>query len=206
MLLYPFYVICCKINEEKLEKYLQTYNFAIFNYCPLLWHFSSCESRRKIEKIQKRCLKIILNDYESDYETFLHNNNKPAMEIRRLRTLTVEIFKTLNEINPLYMQNIFTPKENSKVRQNHIIVKRINSSRFGTQSLRSLGPKIWNNQPSNMKSETSFPKFKGYIKTWLRPKCTCKVCIKMLAENVLLFLIYINLSRFYIYFIATCTF
>ena len=122
------------------------------------------------------------------------------MEIRRLRTLTVEIFKTLNEINPLYMQNIFTPKENSKVRQNHIIVKRINSSRFGTQSLRSLGPKIWNNQPSNMKSETSFPKFKGYIKTWLRPKCTCKVCINMLAENVLLFLIYKFITFLHIFY------
>ena len=73
------------------------------------------------------------------------------MEIQRLRTLAVEIFKTLNEINPPYMKNIFTPKENAKVRQNDIIVKRINTSRFGTQSLRSLGPKIWNNLPSNTK-------------------------------------------------------
>ena len=95
------------------------------------------------------------------------------MEIPRLRTLAVEIFKTLNEINPPL------PKENAKVRQNDIIVKRINTSRFGTQSLRSLGPKIWNNLPSNIKSETSFLKFKEYIKTWLGPKCRCKVCINM---------------------------
>ena len=95
------------------------------------------------------------------------------MEIPRLRTLAVEIFKTLNEINPPL------PKENAKVRQNDIIVKRINTSRFGTQSLRSLGPKIWNNLPSNIKSETSFLKFKKYIKTWLGPKCRCKVCISM---------------------------
>ena len=81
------------------------------------------------------------------------------MEIPRLRTLAVEIFKTLNEINPPL------PKKNAKVRQNDIIVKRINTSRFGTQSLRSLGPKIWNNLPSNIKSETSFLKFKEYIKT-----------------------------------------
>ena len=95
------------------------------------------------------------------------------MEIPRLRTLAVEIFKTLNEINPPL------PKENAKVRQNDIIVKRINTSRFGTQSLRSLGPKIWNNLPSNIKSETSFLKFKEYIKTWLGLKCRCKVCISM---------------------------
>ena len=70
------------------------------------------------------------------------------------KTLAVEIFKIVNEINPPYMKNIFTPKENAKVRQNDIKVKRINTSRFGTQSLTSLGPKIWNNLPSNIKSET----------------------------------------------------
>ena len=113
------------------------------------------------------------------YVTLLCNSNKPTMEIRRLRTLAFEIFKTLNEINPLYMKNIFTPKENAKVRQNDIIVKRINTSRFGTQSLRSLGPKIRNNLPSNIKSATSFLKFKEYIKTWLGPKCRCKVCINI---------------------------
>ena len=59
------------------------------------------------------------------------------MEIQKLRTLAVEMFKTLNEINPPYIKNIFTPKENAKVRQNGIIVKRINTIRFGTQSLRS---------------------------------------------------------------------
>ena len=101
------------------------------------------------------------------------------MKIRRLRTLAVEIFKTLNKISPPYMKNIFTPKENSKARHNDIIFKCINTSRFGTQSLRTLGPKIWNNLPSNIKSEISFPKFKEYIKTWFGPKCRCKVCINI---------------------------
>ena len=82
------------------------------------------------------------------------------MEIRRLRTLAVKIFKSLNEINHPHMKNIFMPRENGRVKQNDIIVKRINTSRFGTQSLRSLGPKIWTKLPSNIKLETSFPKFK----------------------------------------------
>ena len=89
------------------------------------------------------------------------------MKTRRLRTLAVEIFETLNEINPTHVKNIFTPKGNSKVRSNDIINKRINTSRFGAQSLRSLGPKIWNNLPSKIKSEKSFPKFKEYIKARL---------------------------------------
>ena len=85
------------------------------------------------------------------------------------------------------MKPCFTPKENSEVRQNDIIVKRVNTSRFGTKSSRFLGPKIWNNQPSNIKSEISVPKFKEYIKTCLGPKGRCKVCINMRTENVPLF-------------------
>ena len=120
-------------NAEK-EAIINSFILSNFNYCLLVWHFNCCESIRKIEKIQKRCLRIILNGYESDHETLLRNSNKPTMEIRRLRTLAVEISKTLNEINPPYMKNIFTPTENSKVKQNDIIVKRINTSRFGTQA------------------------------------------------------------------------
>ena len=79
---------------------------------------------------------MILNDYEREYETLLRNSNKPTIEIQRLRTLAVEIFKTLNKMKPPYMKNIFTPKENSKVRQNDIIVKPLNTSKFGRQNLK----------------------------------------------------------------------
>ena len=78
------------IGKSEKEAVINSFVLSNFNYCPLVWYFSSCESIRKIEKIKKRCLRIILNDYESDYETLLSNSNKPTMEIRRLRTLAVE--------------------------------------------------------------------------------------------------------------------
>ena len=85
----------------------------------------------------------------------LTNRNKKTMEIRRSRTLAVKILKNINEINPLYAKNIFPSKGNLKVRHNDIMVKRINTSRFGTQSLRSWSLTIWKYLPSNIKSEAS---------------------------------------------------
>ena len=76
----------------------------------------SCQAIRKIKKIQKRFLKIILN--KSIYGTLLCHSNKATMEIKRLRTLAVEIFKSLKAINPPYRKNIFTPKQNLKVYEN----------------------------------------------------------------------------------------
>ena len=39
-----------------------------FNYCSLVWNFSSAQSLNKIENLQKRALYFLLNDYGSIYE------------------------------------------------------------------------------------------------------------------------------------------
>ena len=54
------------MGKAEKEAILNSFILSNFDYCPLVWHFSSCESIRKIEKIQKRCFRIVLNDYESD--------------------------------------------------------------------------------------------------------------------------------------------
>ena len=36
------------------------------------------------------------------------------MKIRRIKTLTMEVFKTVNELNPNFMKTIFTSKTNSR--------------------------------------------------------------------------------------------
>ena len=90
--------------------------YANFNYCPLVWHFSTCESIRKIEKIQKRCLRIALDDYDSDYNVLLRKSGKVTMEIKRLRVLaSFKSFKTVNYLNPNYRKDILTPKLYPKV-------------------------------------------------------------------------------------------
>ena len=125
--------------------------YANFNYCPLVWHFSTCESIRKIEKIQKRCLRIALDDYDSDYNVLLRKSGKVTMEIKRLRVLAIEIFKTVNNLHPNYMKDIFTPKLYPKVKPNDIVVKHHNTVTYGTKSLKTLGPKIWNQLPEDIK-------------------------------------------------------
>ena len=62
--------------------------YANFDYCPLVWHFSTCESIRKIEKIQKRYLRIVLDDY---YDVLKTKSVKVTMEIKRLRVVAIEI-------------------------------------------------------------------------------------------------------------------
>ena len=53
------------------------------------------------------------------------------------------------------MKDIFTPKLPSRVRPNGILVKHHNTITYGTKALKTLGPKIWNQLPEGIKSETS---------------------------------------------------
>ena len=41
-------------------------------------------------------------------------NGKESMKIGRIETLAIGIFKTVNELNPNFVKNIFTSKKNSR--------------------------------------------------------------------------------------------
>ena len=73
------------------------------------------------------------------------------------------------------MTDIFTPKLHPKLTPNDILVKHHNAITYGTKSLKDLGPKIWNQLPEDIKTETSSSRFKEYIDTWFGPKCRCNV-------------------------------
>ena len=59
------------LGKKESKVIVNSFIHSNFNYCPLVWHFSSYKTLRKIENIRKRCLRMIHNDYDSDYETLL---------------------------------------------------------------------------------------------------------------------------------------
>ena len=63
------------------------------------------------------------------------------MEIKRLRVLAIEIFKTVSNLNLNYMKDIFTPKLHPKVRPNNL-VKYHDSIPYCAKSLKTLGPRM----------------------------------------------------------------
>ena len=41
-----------------------------FIYCPIVWHFCGKQNNSKVEKIQERALRILYDDYDSEYPNF----------------------------------------------------------------------------------------------------------------------------------------
>ena len=98
------------------------------------------------------------------------------MELKRYQTLALEIFKTLNVLNPTYMQDIFYLRSLSARRPNNIAVVRTNTNTYETKRLRPVGPQIWNSFPEHTKAETSLAHFRSFINTWFGKECLCNLC------------------------------
>ena len=89
------------MGSQEMKVIDNSFIYANFNYCLIVWNFCSCKSSHKIEQIQKRCLSIILDNYASDYKTLLEKGKTSTMNVERMRILATKIFKTINNLNPL---------------------------------------------------------------------------------------------------------
>ena len=98
--------------------------------------------RNKIGRTQYRALEFLHNYYDSDYNTLLKKSDKCSMVVRRLRTMALEIFKSLKDLNPLIMKKLFNKRSNINRTKNDLIIHTRNTVTFGSNSLRCLGPHI----------------------------------------------------------------
>ena len=91
------------------------------------------------------------------------------MKANRLRSLCIEIYESINNINPMYMNEIFKLRKTSRAVRSiyklNLDVPTINQVSFGGKSLRYYWPEIWNLLPFHTKSFENLEVFKNIIKS-----------------------------------------
>ena len=102
-------------NEE--GKVLNSVFLSNFSYCPLVWILINAKSVHKTEAIQKRALHFMLNDYASSYEDLLKKSGNPSLNLRRTRSLCIEIYKTINNLNPEFMEKLFKVRKTNRAQK-----------------------------------------------------------------------------------------
>ena len=139
-----------------------------------------CLTLKKIENLQMRALRFFYNDYEISYEELLPKSDRETMNVNRLRLLCIEIYKTINNLNPEFMRDLFSLRETSRlIRGKYMLNLNMpvhNQITLGSISLRVFGPKVWNSLPYHIKSSENLESFKMIIKHWNGTRCNCKVC------------------------------
>ena len=82
-----------------------------FNYCPITWMYCQRKSNNLINRIHERALRIAYNDYLSDFNSLLVKDDSVIIHHRNIQALTLEIYKTLNNLNPQFMKEVFCLKQ-----------------------------------------------------------------------------------------------
>ena len=116
-----------------------------FNYCPIVWHFCSKRSSQKMERIQERALRFVLDDYESSFTDLLCFTDSSLLHVNRLQLIAKEAYKILHKESPSYIQDLMhfkTQSYNSR-RQMQAYQPHVNTTRYGLNSFRYEAPRIW---------------------------------------------------------------
>ena len=168
------------LGFEEKKVLINSYFYSNFNYCPLVWMLSHAKSLKKVDTLQKRALHFLYDDYNFPSEEIIKKSGKFCMELNRLRYLCLEIYKTINNINPSFMKRNFQLRETNRTVRNqcklNLKVPKVNQVSYGEKSLRYYGPKIWNYFPFHVKPSENLQTFKDIIKNWNGSACNCRVC------------------------------
>ena len=73
--------------------------------------------------------------------------------------MVYKIFKTLNNLNPVFIKDIFPYSPNVIHKKHNLYIHTQNTTKFGNKSLRSFGVSIWNTLPEHIKSTISLLEF-----------------------------------------------
>ena len=149
-----------------------------FNYCPLVWFFTSRASIVKMQTIQVRALRFVLKDSVSDYKFLLSKSGVDSFRISSMKNMAVEIYKILNNMGRGYLSSLFE-KSNVpyQLRDNNKLVQPLKrTTTCGIKSFAYFGAHLWNLLPHHIKESVSLYNFKTLIKKWSGPTCSCCVC------------------------------
>ena len=83
------------------------------------------------------------------------------------------------------MNKVFNFQENESYNLRsgtHLPSRNMNTAHFGTDTISTLGPKLWKLIPDKIKHASTLSAFKAKIKSWTINNNSCRIC-KIFAKD-----------------------
>ena len=175
--LYALARISTYLNEHKRKILMKSFVISQFNYCPIIWMYCQRKSNNLINRIHERALRIAYNDYVSDFNTLLAKDDSVTIHERNIQALTLEIYKTINGLNPTFMTDIFQLKcSNYPLRRQNFVYPNPKTVAYGIDTFGFKGSKIWRSLPEKSRNAKDVKTFKRDIGTGFHNICNCNLC------------------------------
>ena len=168
-----------RLNLSQAKFLFNSFILSQFNYCCLVWMFYNKTLQNKINRIQKRALRIAYNEPNLNLDKLVELDKITTIHIKNIITLLTEVYKTTRRENPIFMNKIFTQK---KQYYNLRITKllsfpKVRGSKYGTNTFVFRATQLWNQVPDSIKNEPNAKCFKAKLtRNWQVITCTCTSC------------------------------
>ena len=64
-----------------------------FNYCPLVWMFDSYSNNNKINRLHRRVLRIVFNDFNSSFKNLKEKDGTVLIYLKNFKNLEQKFLK-----------------------------------------------------------------------------------------------------------------
>ena len=142
------------------------------------------KSNNLINRIHERALRIAYGDYVSDFNSLLAKDNSVTVHERNIQALSLEIYKTMNGLNPTFMNNIFQLKShNYSLRRQNFVYPNPKTITYGIDTFGYKSCNIWGSLPNDIRKAKDAITFKRNIGSHCHNICKCNLC-KLYIPNL----------------------
>ena len=166
------------MTTDQKKRIFSSFIKSQFTYCPLVWMVSTKHSIGRITNIHERCLRLIQQNYTSDFEVLLENSNEKPVHQKCIELRMIEVYKYLNNVSPDIMSDIFKLRKNTYNLRNLFESQNPRIKKSGLESIAYKASQLWKNVPEEIRNSTSLPMFKKKIKKVPLISCSCNCCRK----------------------------
>ena len=165
------------IDSPKCKLLYNSFVMPNFRYCPLIWMFCGRAANKEINRLHKRALRILLQDYDASFNELLIRNEEKTVHVQNLQKLMIEVNKPLNHENPSFLWDLFTRKGiNYNLRVKDILIlPKASTASVGANSIVFKGNILWNSTPDVIKNSNTVSVFGKNMRNLTGEGCNCSI-------------------------------
>ena len=139
--------------------------------------FCGKSANNSITTAHRRALRAVEMNFSKSYEELLNISSSLPIHMKNLRLLMIEVYKSINRLNPEFMWNMFENKDVSFSLRRGKLLTLPEKKIAGTNDLVFRACLAWNNLPSTLKLAPTLKEFKSGINQVDSIYCKCKLCL-----------------------------
>ena len=151
-----------------------------FKYFSAVWHFCGAPNGHKLENLNKRAPRIVLDEKSLHYPELPRKFNSSDLYSIRCQDMMKTVFKAiLFETMPKYIRGLIQMRntERNLRGSRKLVISYVNTTTYSLHSFRYTPANMWNKLTEDLRSLTSLNEFRTKIcQISLEHQCNCYLC------------------------------